>query len=186
MIKIPFDISISFDGDLHDIPNNAVEMQQALIFLQSQLRDNEIEAKQQIQLLGLIGSYARILQDFVVAQQALMLAIELSEQLGEIRLRTANQIRLAHVYQWQQNYKGSEALFEAIIENCQHDPSLISYLDFAYQHMGKCKFDQQQYEAAQSYFERALLLRRSKGDQSLLDSTQLSIDIVNHRLNASK
>jgi tetratricopeptide (TPR) repeat protein len=184
MLEIPFNVSVYFDDDLRDVPNNAVEMRQALIFLQSQLR-NDGETNHQIQLFGLIGSYARILQDFVVAQQALMLAVELSEQIGDRQLKTANQIRLAHVYQWQQDYKISEALFEEVIENCQHDPSLASYLDFAYQHAGKCKFDQQQYEAAQSYFERALLLRHVKGKHSLVDSTQLAIDTVNHRINAS-
>ncbi len=101
MVEIPFDVSIHFNDDLREVPNNAGEMRQALAFLRSQL-PNAQETDQQIQLLGLIGSYARILQDLSVAEQALTLAIALSEQIGNRRFKTANQIRLAHVYQWQQ------------------------------------------------------------------------------------
>ncbi|MCX5964881.1 MAG: tetratricopeptide repeat protein [Cyanobacteria bacterium] len=181
MLEIPFDASYHFDDDLHDIPNNPTEMRQALTFLQSQLDDDTIDLKYRIQLLGLIGGYARILKDFSIAQQALDSAIDLSELIGDMRLRTANLIRLAHVYQWQQDYRISEELFEAAIASCQQNSDLESYLDFAYQHVGKCKFDQQQYEAAQHYFEQAMSLRISKADQSLIDSTQIAIDAVKRR-----
>lgn len=109
-ISIPFDVSFHFDDDLREVPNNPTEMQQALKFLQSQLKDNAIEIKSQIQLLGLIGVYSRILKDFAVAQQALTSAVELSELVGSKQLRTANMIRLAHVYQWQKDYAISEQL----------------------------------------------------------------------------
>ena len=127
-----------------------------------------------------------MLHDFTLAQQALTSAIELSELVGDRRLETANRIRLAHVYQWRQDYAMSEKLFEEAIANCQCDPDLAYYLDFAYQHIGKCKFDQQQYEAARHYFEAALSLRRSKGDPSLIDSTQLAIDTVNRHISTSQ
>jgi tetratricopeptide (TPR) repeat protein len=184
MIEIPFDVSFHFNEDLHDIPNNPAEMRQALTFLQSQLKSDAIETKCQIQLLGLIGGYARMLKDFAVGQQSLTLAVELSELIGDRRLRTANLIRLAQVYHWQQNYTIAEALFEEAIAICQRDIYLASYLDFAYQHAGKCKFDRQQYEEARYYFERALSLRNSKGDRSLIDSTQLAIHTVDRRISA--
>ncbi|MEL7226278.1 MAG: hypothetical protein AAGL17_15920, partial [Cyanobacteria bacterium J06576_12] len=60
-----------------------------------------------------------------------MLSIKRS-QLGDIQLKTANRIRLAHVYHWQENYAESEALFDAVIERCQSIPELKMYLDFAY------------------------------------------------------
>ncbi|GET44208.1 tetratricopeptide repeat protein [Microseira wollei] len=184
MVEIPFDVSYHFDDDLHDVPNNAAQMRQALTFLQSQLNERGIETKRQIQLLGLIGGYARMLKDFATARMALSSAVDLSELLGDQRLRIANLIRLAHVYQSQQEYRLSEELFEEAIASCKRDPDLGSYLDFAYQHAGKCKFDQQQYEEALYYFEQALSLRSSKGDRSLIDSTQMAIDSVNRRVQA--
>jgi tetratricopeptide (TPR) repeat protein len=91
-------------------------------------------------------------------------------------------IRLAHVYQWQQNYTLSEALFEEVITACQEDLDLTSYLDFAYQHLGKCKLAQNQDREARHYFEQALVLRLDKGDRSLIDSTQLAIAVVVTRI----
>jgi tetratricopeptide (TPR) repeat protein len=181
MIEIPFDMSYRIGDDLCETPNNPAEMRRGLTFLQSQLGDDTIDPKQRIHLLGLIGTYARMLKEFVIAREALISAVKLSEWAGDTRLKTANLIRLAHVYQWQRDYRISEELFEEAIASCQRNSDLASYLDFAYQHAGKCKFAQKKYEAAQHYFEQALFLRISKADQSLIDSTQLAIDAVNRR-----
>ncbi|BDA65879.1 hypothetical protein CAL7716_000450 [Calothrix sp. PCC 7716] len=88
-------------------------------------------------------------------------------------------IRLAHVYQWQKQYAKSEELFKEAITLCQTKPEISTYLDFAYQHLGKCKFDQKQYEQALHYFEQAKQLRIKKSDSSLIESTQLAINILN-------
>ena len=101
--------------------------------------------------------------------------------IGDQRLKTKSQIRLAHVYQWQQDYRISEKLFTDVIASCQQNPHLKCYLDFAYQHMGKCKFDRQLYEEARYYFEQALSLRLIKGDRSEIDSTRLALDTINLR-----
>jgi tetratricopeptide (TPR) repeat protein len=69
-------------------------------------------------------------------------------------------------------------MFEDAIATCQHEPEVANVLDFPYQHYGKCKFDQQRYADALQLFEQALELRRSKGDQELIDSTQLAIATV--------
>ncbi|MDJ0634958.1 MAG: tetratricopeptide repeat protein [Xenococcaceae cyanobacterium MO_188.B29] len=103
--------------------------------------------------------------------------------IGDQRLKTKSQIRLAHVYQWQQDYRISEKLFTEAIASCQQNPHLKCYLDFAYQHMGKCKFDRQLYEEARYYFEQALSLRLIKGDRSLIDSTRLALE---HRFSNRK
>jgi tetratricopeptide (TPR) repeat protein len=180
-MNIPFDVSYQFDENLHDIPNSPVQMQQAVQFLQSQFENNCHNLCQQINIAGLIGVYARMLHDFQTAQQALTIALELCDRLGDKRLKLANSIRLAHVYQWQQQYELSEALFDEILIQCKSNPDLESYLDFAYQHLGKCKFDRAKYEAAQYYFCKALELRQQKGDRSLIDSTQLALNTLQSR-----
>lgn len=104
--------------------------------------------------------------------------MELCDRLGDKRLKIANSIRLANLYQWQQKYQLSEALLEEVLRQCQSDHTLKSYLDFAYQHLGKCKFDRGRYKEALHYFDRAFELRQQKGDLQLIDSTQLSLDIL--------
>jgi tetratricopeptide (TPR) repeat protein len=98
------------------------------------------------------------------------------------KLKIVNSIRLAHLYQWQQQYELSESLFDEILIQCQSNSDFKSYLDFAYQHLGKCKFDQAKYEVAQYYFNKAFKLRRQKGDSSLIDSTQLALNTVQQRI----
>jgi len=177
-MDIPFDVSFHFDDNLQEVANSPAEMQQAVEFLQSQLNDSANDKRQQISLLGLIGSYARILRDFSTAKLALTSALELCDYINDKNLKVINLIRLAHLYQWQLQYALSETLFEDAIAQCTNNPELELYLDFAYQHMGKCKFDQAQYEQAQFYFEKALELRKLKNNQSLIDSTQLALDTV--------
>ncbi|BAZ49167.1 hypothetical protein NIES4103_17780 [Nostoc sp. NIES-4103] len=177
-MDILFDVSFHFDDNLHEVPNSPAEMQQAVKFLQSQLNDSANDTQQQISLNGLIGSYARILRDFSTAKLALTSALELCSSINDKRLKVINLIRLGHLYQWQQEYSLSETLFFDAIAQCINNPELESYLDFAYQHIGKCKFDQAQYEQAQFYFEKALELRKFKNNQLLIDSTQLALDTV--------
>jgi tetratricopeptide (TPR) repeat protein len=184
MIEIPFDVSYHLDENLRDIPNNPAQMQQAVEFLQFQLQQ-ETKERAIIQLLGLLGVYARMLHDFPLAQKALTSAHDLSRTIGEEKLIVVNMIRLAHVYQWQQQYTKSEELFEEAITLCQTKPEISTYLDFAYQHLGKCKFDQKQYEQALYYFEQAKELRVKKGDLSLIESTQVALNTVNAFINTT-
>lgn len=180
-MNIPFDISYYIDDNLRDVPNSPTQMQQAIDFLQSEF-NNINDIHRQIYLAGLIGGYARMLHNFQTAEQALITALKLCNRLKDEKLKIANSIRLAHLYQWQQQYKLSEDLFDKVLIQCKTNPKVKSYLDFAYQHLGKCKFDQNKYQQAQFYFERALELRQQKGDSSLIDSTQLALNIVKQRI----
>ena len=181
-MNIPFDVSYHFDENLHDVPNSPFQMQQAIEFLQSEFDNSVRDIERQIRISGLIGAYARMLHDFETAQQALTTALNLCDRFGHKKLRIVNSIRLAHLYQWQQQYKLSEALFTWVLKQCQTNPEFKSYLDFVCQHFGKCLFDQAKYQEARDYFNRAFKLRQRKGDRSLIDSTQLALDVVQRKI----
>ncbi|MBT9316195.1 tetratricopeptide repeat protein [Leptothoe spongobia] len=181
MIETPFDLSYHYDDNLQDVPNNSGEMQQAIDFWQAQLDQPGLEIFQRIKLLGRIGGYARTLRNLDRAEQALSTALTLSKAIENRRFEAANSIKLAHVYQWQQRYVESETMFEAVITLCQNDPEAAPYLDFAYQHFGKCKFDQQKYAEALQCFEQALNIRMEKGDSELIASTELAIATTHSR-----
>ena len=181
-MDIPFDVSYHFDDNLHDVPNSPAQMRQAISFLQSKLDSNREDLPQQISLLGLIGGYARMLHDFSTAATALNSALNLCHRLKDERLKIANLIRLAHLYQWQKQYDRSEALLDKVLIECKNNPLLELYCNFAYQHLGKCKFDQAKYKQAQHCFGKALKLRQIKGDRSLIDSTQLALNVTQQRI----
>lgn len=185
MFETLFDISYYFGDNLQDYPNNPAEMRLAVDSWETQLTQPELDISDRIRLLTRIGTYARTLRDLDRAESAHTAAIELANAIGHIRFSTQNRIKLAHVYQWQQRYAESETVFEDAIATCQHEPEVANFLDFAYQHFGKCKFDQQRYTEALELFEQALELRRRKGDQELIDSTELALSTVKARCSAS-
>ncbi|MEC4813432.1 MAG: tetratricopeptide repeat protein [Scytonema sp. PMC 1069.18] len=181
-MDIPFDVSYHFNSNLYDVPNKPLQVQKAVEWLQSQLTNNANDTHKKIEILGLIGVYSRMLRDFSTARHALSSAIELSESIGSLPHKTVNLIRLAHVYQWQKQFSLSETLFEEVFAYCSNYSELEPYIDFAYQHFGKCKFDQAQYKEAQYCFEKALEIRKSKGDHFLIESTQLALDEALRRI----
>lgn len=181
MIEHTFDLSYHYDDDLQDVPNNPGEMRQAIDFWQAQLDQPGLEIFQRIKLLGRIGGYARTLRDLDHAEQALTTALGLSKAIESRRLEATNSIKLAHVYQWQQRYIESKTMFEAAIALCKNNLEAAPYLDFAYQHFGKCKFDQQKYAEALHCFEQALDIRMEKGDPELIASTELAIATTHSR-----
>lgn len=171
-----FDTSTHFDENLRDVPNNPDEMRQALATLKGQV-EHLSDPVEKIRVLGQIGSYARLLHDFETAKTALREAIGLSQ--NHLRAKLTNQIRLAHVYQWEGNFAVSNGLFSVILDTCQrHLPEL---LDFAYQHAGKNQFDQQHYVQAAELFERALQIRLEKGESELIDSSWIALETARRK-----
>ncbi|MGG4397413.1 hypothetical protein ABEX25_24200 [Paenibacillus thiaminolyticus] len=79
---------------------------------------------------------------------------------------------MANTYQWNKEFVEAAKLFKeleeeiAIIDRSTRE----IYEDFLYQHFGKNKFDQEQYEEALIYFYKALQLRLNKGNQERIDS----------------
>ena len=125
--NIPFDMSLHFDDNLRDIPNSPKDMKKAVDFLKSELENNDLEASQRLQIIGLMGVYSRVLCYFSAARRYLKEAITLSEEYGNERSQIVNQIRLAHVYQWEKNYAVSKEMFSDAIAKCENHPQLKQY-----------------------------------------------------------
>lgn len=182
LLNLPFDTSIHFDDNLRDIANSPNEMKQAVVFLKSLLLNNDLNVSQRLQIIGLIGVYSRILCDFKTARIFLTEAIILSKQCDNQKSQISNQIRLAHVYQWERNYAVSDKMFSNAVSLCDKNPQFKPCLDFAYQHAGKNKFDQGKYIEAHDFFQKALQLRLIKNNQELIESNQLALQTVRQRL----
>lgn len=157
-------------------------MQQALDWLITRISAVELDAVQRIRYYGLIGVYAHMLHPYETAIHVLQTALIQATQQQHERLVLVNQIRLAHVYQWQGRYDESNALFDQIIQTCETNPRVADYLDFAYQHAGKNASDQAEYAAATRYFEQALALRKAQGNAELVESTELALSLTQQRM----
>lgn len=88
-----------------------------------------------------------------------------------------NKLRLANTYQWERNFQKSNEMFEELVEIAEKYVEYKGYLDFVYQHNGKNLFDQEEYELALTNFKKALAIRIQKGNNELIQSTELAIKI---------
>jgi tetratricopeptide (TPR) repeat protein len=176
--QLPFDVSYEIDPEtLREVPNDPDDMRRAVAHLRDELDRVDLSAIQRLRIYGQLGSFARITGDLDTAQVALERAVQLSETLGNPRAIFVNRIRLAHVYQWQQRYAESNAIFDQLLE--APDPN---YADFLYQHAGKNAFDQGHCLKAINLFEKALELRKRQNIAVLIESSQLALDAAHNRM----
>jgi tetratricopeptide (TPR) repeat protein len=82
-----------------------------------------------------------------------------------------NELRLAIVYHWEENFEESEKLFDSL--EAMVDGSLESFI---YQHRAKMEYERNNFWLALNYFEKARRLRLE--DKELLASTELGIHRV--------
>ncbi len=81
------------------------------------------------------------------------------------------ELRLAIVYQWEQNFEESEKLFDSL------EAKVSGILEsFVYQHRAKMEYERNNLWLALNYFEKAYRLRLE--DKELLSSTDLGIHRV--------
>jgi tetratricopeptide (TPR) repeat protein len=177
----PFDVSYHFDEQLHEVPNNPSDMKKAIEWLKQRLGE-EKAWQERLSLLGAIGSFSRILREFSQAEGALLSAITVAEENNNPKGILVNKIRLAHVYQWRSAFEKSNKIFKGLLEQAAKEAGVAEYLDFIYQHAGKNLFDQKDYEHAILFFEKALNIRKNKGDAELIRSTEQAIQVGMQKL----
>lgn len=189
MNDIPYNINFSFDDNLKEIPDNADEMRQAVDHLETRLIEDSQDDYERMRLSGLVGSLYRILGEYDMAEEHINLALAVSNNLRDRRAQYRNLMRLAHVYQRRKQYSVADRIFKQVIEACESsiiidddDSPLQNDLASAYQHYGKCLFDQGHYEIALHMFEKALQIREHKSDISLINMTKHAIQITREKL----
>ena len=174
-----------FDRNLHEVPDSLTDMREAIRILESRLgqatEDDEI-----MEILGSLANYCRITGRLDEAEAYIMTAISRLGLPAVERRKQRNfvfRLRLAHIHHWEKRFDESNHEFAAMVNEAESDPDLAPYLDFAYQHYGKNLFDQERYEEALDYFERALELRRAGGrSRDLVKSSLLAKQETERRM----
>lgn len=173
--------STTSEEDLRDYADNVEDHKKALALLKENLDMDDLELK--IQVLGQLGTFSRRINLIEDAKKYFSEAIELvNEHQLDRRFLIANSLRLAHTYHWGEDYKSAHTIFSEIILICQSEEKFYIFLDYAYQHFGKCLFDEKNYSTALNYFQMAMEIREEKGDQSLIDSTLIAINATKDKL----
>ncbi|MGP4081406.1 tetratricopeptide repeat protein [Pseudalkalibacillus sp. R45] len=173
--SIPFNMEFTFDKDLREKPVDFENMKSGVHYMIEQIesvKDPDAEAR----LYGEIGVYSRIIGELDDSERFLQTAINLHTLRKNLSSVFINQLRLAHTYQWQREFNKANKLFNELIKKVHDHSRYEPYKDFLYQHYGKCKYDESEFEAAYSLFQVALKIRKEKGDYSLVRSTEVSIN----------
>ncbi|QPA32345.1 tetratricopeptide repeat protein [Thermaerobacillus caldiproteolyticus] len=174
-IQIPFNMNYFFNDILREVPESTEQMELGVQYLIDQFEKSSGMHKARI--VGLLGVYSRILSFYNDGEYYLKRAISLYEEHGNELSAFVNKIRLAHIFHWKKRFEEAVELFESLREQALINPKYSKYLDFIYQHYGKCLLDQGKCSGALVQFNMALALREKKGEEDLIVSTAKAIEL---------
>ncbi|SEN11475.1 tetratricopeptide repeat protein [Lihuaxuella thermophila] len=129
-------------------------------------------------LHGYLGNAWRVMGETERAIRHLLKALEIARAKGEKGGVIRSLIRLGEAYKYHgQHETGLRCFAEA--EALAESDEFSMYRDFICQHRGKCLMEMGRMEEALSELQRALMMRRAKGDAELIRSTEEAIKLVN-------
>ena len=177
--------SSHFNEYLHSVPNNKEEWVLFIDELKLELKD-EKNLNQKLSLFENIGIAAQILRRLGESEYYLNKAITLSYDHPRKFKLAQNLIRLAHVYQWQNQFTKAHLLFDQA-RSLIHQYDINESIKASYhQHLGKCYFDQKFYNLALTEFELALKMRqRLNSPTDQIESSLNAVSECKKRVNWS-
>ncbi|MBX2989302.1 MAG: tetratricopeptide repeat protein [Bdellovibrionaceae bacterium] len=194
--KPPFNLQYRFGTDLKPIPEDKASMQSYVDFLLKEIKKIPFPAapavsdaarppenlRALVKFLGEVGSYSIILGKHEGAAKALEKSLELIEnfQLGSAAW-AVHTLRYGDVLRLKKDDLGAETAFRSVLEFQARDASLAELEDFAWQHLGRLRFDQGQLKEAEEFFTKALELRQKKNIPELVSTTQFALDITRRK-----
>lgn len=135
------------------------------------------DEQMQLELLSRLGSRLTILGQESAAAPLLEQALVLARRLREKRLEITTLLNLATAQQYLGHRDLAQSLFQEALDQARASEQRQEE-DFILHHRGRCFVEQGKLEEARACFEQALLLRKSKGDQRGIDSTQRALDVL--------
>lgn len=164
--------------NLHEKTSDVGAFQEVIRNATVLLDKTEDEMERQF-LLGTLGNLNRIIGVPEKAITHLTESLAIARETKDVPREIAALIRLGEAVKYALRQNEALALFDEALEKGEGEAH--KYMDFALQHKGKCLLELERYEEAENSFLEALRLRKEKGDQPLIDSTQLAIDFVENK-----
>jgi tetratricopeptide (TPR) repeat protein len=172
-----FNLSYGFSSDLLEVPEDPQSVfdychEGAVWINQEMLKpESEWDIRNLVATMGKVATFLKMIRELDDALEFIETALALIEQydLGPQQF-VVQSLRWADILRYRGDFSEAEEAFEGVLEVCEKVPSVSSYKDFALQHLGKLKFDLEDYTVALEFFEKALVIRKKKKDQSLIDS----------------
>lgn len=128
-------------------------------------------------LYGMIGNLLRIMEKPEEAMYYLTWCLEHAVNESNSTREIVSSIRLGEAYKYNNQHERAFNCFDKALYLCEIN-QIHDYEDFALQHKGKCLMELERFSEAKDCFGRALDIRKKKGNQTLIDSTQQAIVLV--------
>lgn len=176
-MTLSFNTKYEFDNELKEVPKNPNEFIAAIEFLIAKAESSDKE--EQGKILSKVGVMLRITGKLDESMERL---IEAEKLISDSRILFINRLRIAQTLQFKRQFQNAESDYNSLIVLAKSESEFEDLIDFVYQHLGKCYFDQNRFQKALLNFERALEIRNKKQNQELIDSTELAIRICKAKL----
>lgn len=184
MTRQAYNLDYRIGADLRAVPADGASMQAYVEFLRDQLKNvprpvpaDRVRAV--VKLLGEIGAYAVILKKETMAAAALEQSLALIDEHGlGSRAWAIHTLRYGDALRYQKNELGAETAYRSVIELSGRDPEVKDLDHFAWQDLGKLKFEQKNWAEAELCFENALRLRKIIGIKELVEATELVLRVL--------
>ncbi|MED4017588.1 tetratricopeptide repeat protein [Sutcliffiella cohnii] len=125
---------------------------------------------------GALGNLYRIKEEPKKAIFYLEQAIDIALRVSDNNKYVTTLIRLGEAKKYNNELEEALTYFEKALTVCNEE-NLISLIDFAYQHKGKCLLELDRLEESIISLTEALKIRVKKGDKALIKSTKDAIQL---------
>jgi len=128
-------------------------------------------------LNGAIGNLYRINGQPQKAIQYLTDCLKIAVEVKNIRKEIIALIRLGEALKYNGLHQRAIELFNKALDLCKTH-NIDEYEDFVWQHKGKCLMELERLNEAEECFMKSFEIRRKKGNDALMHSTQQAINLL--------
>jgi tetratricopeptide (TPR) repeat protein len=166
------------DERLREVPLDPMAFAAAADRLADAIRASHSQPRELLARLGEATPILRVSGRLDEAQRAASAAVALADLLGDPRAAYENQLRLAHVMQWQGRFTLSTSLFDKLVAQARSMRDFSDLLDDALHHAGLNLVDQGRLDEAARCFREALALRQQNGDAALAEASAIALRVA--------
>ena len=157
-------LACRLDDALREAPLDAAAFAREADRLADAIGSARSQPRELLDRLGEATPVLRIAGRLDEARRAASAAVALADLLEDPRAAFENQVRLAHVMQWEKRFDLATAWFDRLEAQARSMALFRDLLPAVLEHAGRNLFDQGRHAQAAQRFREALALRQAAGD----------------------
>ncbi len=167
-------MNYTIGNNLREVPDDWEEFEKGIISLEKKLANANTNLEK-AKYLSKLGTLNRIIGNLEISFTQLTDAQLIIRNLDNEKLYVVNEIRLATTLQFQGEFETAEKIHATLEHQIHSNDRHHDLLDFIHQHKGKNYYEWGKLALALTEFEKALSIRKIKGDEALIHSTEMAI-----------